>query len=89
MKGNAMTYGPVTENDSRMFTADGVAIKENGRYFNYYDCFWVVVLFESGTGGPNGEYWDGWFRTKTDDGSPGPLLNGERMSSKPPAWFKD
>lgn len=81
-----MTYGPATENDPRMKTADGVKITEGGRYFNYYDMYWVTVQFDSGTGGPNGEYWDGWFRTTMDDGGNGPLLNGERMSSVKPAW---
>lgn len=67
--------------DTRYVTADGKAIVDGGRYYNYYDCEWVTVSF--GNGGlcdPGGEYWDGWFLTRGDDGSRR-ILNGERMST--------
>lgn len=85
-----MTYGPATDNDSRMLTADGVKIIEGGRYFDYYDMCWVTIVFgDSMSLSPNGKYWDGWFETRRENGSRGPTLNGERLSSVKPAWVKD
>jgi hypothetical protein len=37
------SYGPAIDNDSRMITADGVAIVDGGMYWNYYDCEYVTV----------------------------------------------
>lgn len=73
-------------------TADGVEVTDGARLFNYYDCFWVEVHFGD-TPGIERPSWDGWFETRRvlKDGtvSPrGPMLNGERMSARPPAWFK-
>lgn len=77
-------YGPATENDPRMRTADGVEIKDGERYWNYYDLEWVTVEFgDSMSLSPSGEYWDGWFTVRSVDGDRGQYsLNGERMSSR-------
>lgn len=84
-------HGPATENDPRMRTADGAAIVDGGRYYNYYDMEWVVVEFgDSMSFSPSSEYWDGWFTVYGADGKGHRYtLNGERMAGKKPAWIKD
>lgn len=74
-------YGPATDNDPRMRTADGAEISDGGRYWNYYDCEWITVEFgDSMSLSPTGKYWDGWFTVRNDKGTYS--LNGERMSSR-------
>ncbi|HEX5522799.1 MAG TPA: hypothetical protein VFX53_05095 [Pedococcus sp.] len=85
-------YGPAVENDPRMKTADGAIITDGGTYWNYYDCEWIEVDFESSkpgepsqhSRGPDGDYWDGWFTVHSVEGGRGRYtLNGERMSRAP------
>lgn len=78
---------PLHRRDPRYRCADGTPITDGARLFNYYDGFWVIVRFED-TPAAREDYrfhetWDGWFRTRREDGSNGPLLNGERMAGKP------
>ena len=80
-------YGPATENDPRMLTADGQPIEDGKKYWNYYDLEWVKVEFgDSMTLSPTGKYWDGWFNVHTvnADETLGSryTLNGERMAAR-------
>ncbi len=77
-------FGPAVENDPRMKTADGVAITDGARLWNYYDCEWVTVEFgDSMSSSPTGQYWDGWFTVHGTTKRKGRYtLNGERMSSE-------
>lgn len=51
--------------------ADGTEATTGDRVFNYYDRFPVTLT----------TYDDGWYDTLKDDGSRGPMLNGERLCS--------
>lgn len=52
------------------------------RLFNYYDCEWVTV-----TEMPD-EYSRGWFEVTNDNGKRY-SLNGVRVSTRTPDWYKD
>lgn len=83
-------YGSTFDGDPRMKTEDRALITDGGRYFNYYDGYWITVHFGNSDGHhhPTSEYWDGWFSTKKEDGTDGAILNGERMASRMPAWME-
>lgn len=51
------------------------------RLFNYYDCEWVTVVEMPQ---PND---DGWFEVENENGRRY-SLNGVRVSTKEPDWFK-
>jgi hypothetical protein len=61
-------------------TADGKIVNVGDRVYNYYDCFWVII-----TGTP---WEDGWFQTTKEDGTRGPILNGERISTYVPTHLR-
>jgi hypothetical protein len=83
-------FGPTYDGDPRMRTADGFAITNGIKLYNYYDCEWVIVQFDDypiSHNNPSHEYWDGWFRVVSCDppekGGRGRYsLNGERMCTK-------
>lgn len=52
--------------------SDGSTATTGDRVFNYYDRYPVTL-------GPVDS--DGWFDTIRDDGTRGPMLNGERLCS--------
>lgn len=57
-------------------TADGKAVHEGDRVFNYYDCKWGTI--KPGSLDP-----EGWFDVNHDDGTVA-CLNGERISTVNP-----
>lgn len=59
-------------NTETMTLEDGTTAQVGDRVFNYYDRF-PVTIDRIG--------YDGWADTITDDGSRGPILNGQRMCS--------
>jgi hypothetical protein len=69
------------ENGEYIVTADGEIVHEGDRVYNYYDGFWVTIVQGSTMA-------DGWFDTLKEDGTRGPLLNGERISKNKPDWMK-
>lgn len=82
--------------DLRYRAADGSPITHGKPMWNYYDGYVVLVQVKDYDADPDDqfhEHWDGWFRTKREDGLNGPLLNGERMCSLEHArkvgWLKD
>lgn len=58
-------------------TADGKTVGLGDRVFNYYDRKWGVIATMPG------QYDDGWFDLKQDDGTTA-LLNGERIAKDLP-----
>lgn len=55
-------------------TADSQSVGKGDRVWNFYDLRWVTIAEEPDA--------DGWFSTTEEDGSRGPLLNGERITSR-------
>lgn len=98
MSDRELTVVELANHKRWMKTADGGEITDGVRLFNYYDCFWVEVHFadmDSEFTGIGAKHWDGWFDTRrvNDDGTvggprSGPMLNGERMAVRKPAWMK-
>ena len=77
--------------DPRYRAEDGARITDGKRMFNYYDGYWVIVQITGTSAHPEHPYhatWDGWFETKKEDGSRGPILNGQRLAGSKPAWMK-
>lgn len=75
--------------DARYRAADGAAITDGARLFNYYDCEWVTVRIAGTWADPTSEFhqhWDGWFDTRSESGRAVPL-NGERLAGRKPAWM--
>jgi len=66
-----------TYDTTEIFTADGHVAFPGFRVWCHYDLTWVTI----------GEDVDGqgWFSTTRDDGSRGPVLNGDRICTNPPA----
>lgn len=62
-------------------TADGQVVREGDRVFNYYDLKWGTIE-QTSLGS------DGWFGVRHEDGTYA-TLNGERISTEEPAWFKN
>jgi hypothetical protein len=61
-------------------TADGRTVNVGDRVFNYYDLKWGRIESLTSTS-------DGWFTFAHEDGTKA-VLNGERISSSPPSWWK-
>ena len=53
--------------------ADGKVARVGDRVWNFYDLRWVTIAEEPDA--------DGWFSTTEEDGSRGPVLNGERITT--------
>lgn len=77
--------------DPRYRAEDGAPITHGAKMFNYYDGYWVTIEIENTSADPESPYhetWDGWFYTTKEDGSRGPILNGQRLAGRKPAWMQ-
>ena len=70
-------------NPEWFITEDGYEFTVGDRVFNYYDCWWGIVLDEP-------RMPDGWFhlrREERTDDTFGSSYNSVRISKYPPAWY--